>query len=192
MNIASKIKELSLHTQRAHCMQDRVLLARELEVSDIEFVCKGMREFSTSNQNIVQQFVLRPFILQFGRYFRENGDCERWPTIGEVCVFVGINFADYIEPSVIAKLTTDYRLRKVALEVEDWAGCMNSRVGNLKNSERLCNPSDMTRVLHEYNSYLHKTVYGIDILSLERELSALRNDIRDLREVLTRSYPEGN
>lgn len=183
MSILLKIMEISLEVERSHCMQDRTILARELEISDVDLISEPMRLFSKDNPHTVQHNVVRPFILNFGKYFRYETQLGRWPTIGEVSMFLKVNFENYVHPSTLLKLTTDYRLRKVASEISGWAESMNSRVGTLPVSERLGLPC-VKEILQGYTEYLHTRVYGRELTSVEDRILALHREVLGLKFLL--------
>ena len=176
MDALSEIKSMSLSVERSHYMQDSVVLARELGLP-IEEVCESMLGFSENNVQIVATSIVRPFVLNFGRYFRFEVSRARWPTIGEVGSVLGVNFNGYLHPNTLKKLSSDYRLRKVACEIESWAQDMMSRVGTLKESDRL---KDKAEILEGYRVYLQVFVYKDPQLMI-REIANLRKELADLK-----------
>lgn len=176
MDALSGIKSMSLSVERSHYMQDSVVLARELGIP-VEEVCGSMLEFSENNMQIVAASIVRPFVLNFGRYFRFEVSRTRWPTIGEVGSLLGVNFNGYLHPDILKKLSSDYRLRKVACEIESWAQDMLSRVGTLKESDRLKNKAE---ILEGYRVYLQVYIYK-DTPLMMREIVNLRKELADLK-----------
>ena len=71
MSVLLKIIEISLQTERSHCMQDKRVLAKELEVYDIESLCESMQIFSRDNPGSIHRNVVRPFVLKNLHLFRK-------------------------------------------------------------------------------------------------------------------------
>lgn len=155
------LKELVRNPKLVHLLQDPKALTEhlELEPEQQEKMEVALFYLSEEQPTFITNYILEPFVLQFGNFCKNHPVQNRWPKFEELGLAFRHMTSSFISEKYLTKRTKYYTLRKIVRDIPDWNdACKYKQKGPISEKQKEHYREHLSDLIEEYLFYVKEDV----------------------------------